>query len=197
MDVVKNLTNTWVKQNASSLQSIDDRLKLVPSGKDREPVHIYVSIGTQLDSKQAASILSYKRAACETYAILERRLQVISDGAPSPIPKQLPEQRALAYVKGLIAEWLDTEYSSLKHLRHCVSVMHRDSRKQIDFFVPYGTELPKHDGKNLLDLRTRAQRLYAEVLAHDGIGPELPVVRVMAKTRISHAYVHYPSNQVH
>ena len=197
MDAVKNLTSTWVEQNASPLQSIDDRLKLVASGNYIEPVHIYVSIDAQLDPKQAGLIQSYKRAASEAYAVLEKRLRVISDEAPSPIQKPLPEQRAMAYVKGLVAEWLDTEYSNLKHLRGWVSVMHRDSRKQIDFFVPYGTELPKHDGKNLLDLRTRARRLYAEVLAHDGIGPELPVASVMAKTQISHRYVHPLSNHVH
>ena len=182
MDLVKNATNEWALSNARSLLSLEDRLKLFPTGNDLRPVHIYIQAESVLSTIDRNSLPAYEAAACEAYNRGQKKIDVIRDDAPAhpkmPLP---PKYAAQINVRKKVGEWIE-KYRALRQFKYLVQVLPLDSGRQIDIFVPYKTTVPEESREYFKDLRMKAQRVYSILLRREGISTQLPVVSISAVT---------------
>ena len=186
MDIVKKATNEWTLSNARSLLSLEDRLKLFPTGNDIRPVHVYIQAESVLSAIDRNSLPAYEAAACEVYDRLQEKYDVLPDSAPAhskmPLP---PKYAAQINVRKKVGEWIE-KYRALRQFKYLVQVLPLDSGRQIDIFVPYETTVPGESREYFKELRMRAQRVYSILLHREGISTQLPVVSISAVTDKPH-----------
>ena len=178
MDIVGSTAASCSALNTTPLQSLENKIKLVPSGDYKMPVDIYIPVGTRLSAEQTSMMTGYQRAASQAYSTLQKDFKIITDYSPSGLQRTLPERDALSQVRQWIMSRRADSFSEFKNLQELIMVLPKNSRKQIDFFVEYKTQLPKEAQEWINNLRMMAQRIYAEILYHRGIQPERPVASI-------------------